>query len=287
MNPKTDSFVRTVFGGDFDPKKKYVIAIQGVSTSGKSTFVKKLKDVLVDRCRMSCKIMTVSTDNFYINDPFKEKTQEEISRYDFDNPASIDWYAMFDCFKSYLSDDKKCIKSSYDFISKTRSETTVENPGFNVIIVEGIFAHNLFNEKIFNIPQYDSLNSAKEITVPYIENTYVNKLPSFKILKLFLDLDRETMLRARIRVDRLREKISKDESIARFNNFVYPATLKWVKTANSCNSHKVLSKGTRNIEECSRVFTELANFFGADITEEYLGSYLRELASSVHEDETD
>ncbi|ELA41736.1 uncharacterized protein VICG_01240 [Vittaforma corneae ATCC 50505] len=287
MCPKSDNFVKNIFGGDFDPKKKYVIAIQGVSTSGKSTFVEKLKDVLANRCRKSCKVVAVSTDNFYMDNPFKTQSQEEIGRYDFDNPAAIDWNAMFKCFKSYLSDDKKCTKSSYDFISKIRSETQIENPGFNVIIVEGIFAHNLFNEKIFNVSQYDSFNSAKEVTAPYIENTYINKLPKFKILKLFLDLDKETMLRARIRVDRLRSKMSKEESIARFNNFVYPATLKWVKTANSCNTHKILARGTRNIDECSKVFTEIANFFGAGITEEYLSSYLSQLANAIHEDEMD
>lgn len=267
--------VREAFGGKFDPAMKYVIAIQGVSTGGKTTFAKQLEKTLLEHSKSGCKIMNISTDSFYIGN--KEGTKsDDLEGYDFDNPAALDWEAMIRCFNSYISPGEECIVSSYAFKTNERTEETVPNPGYNIIIVEGIFAHNLFNQEVFNIAEYDPRDSLQVPKQPYVVNNYNMETSKFKVLKIFLDMKKKTMFKARVKVDSARTNRSKKETIKRLKKFVYPAVVKWVRPSGK-ESDITLSEGTRNIQECSDVFRSIVGYFGVESGGDSLSTYLRSL----------
>jgi len=274
--------IQKCFGPSFNPNDKYVIAIQGASASGKTTLTQKLKEVLEGSSNENIRAMAISTDSFYKtlgHSPNKHKD------YDFDNPAAIDWEAMAQCFKSYISNDDHSVESTYDFTTKVRTERTVENPRPNVIIVEGIFAHNLFNDEIFNDAEYDPHNSLTEVPVkvPFIENNFPFDRSRLKVLRIFLKIDRATMLRTRIHVDKVRANRTEEEVKERFEKFIFPATMKWVNITDITKPDIILSQGTRDAASCTRAFNALVRYFDVDIEDDFLTKYLNNLRDSSPE----
>lgn len=265
--------IEDCFGTAFNPDNKYVIAIQGCSTSGKSTLAKALHEELK---KSDCRPFILNVDNFYKNLSMYKEVVDGTAVYDYDNPAAICWTTLVQSFKSILKGDKIIKKYTYDFLSKNRIETQEEcKERYNVIIVEGIFAQNIFNKNVFNISEYDCFNSSKQIETPFIPNTF--DLGDFNLLKICLDLDSETIYSSRRIVDAIRENKTPQESAAMVENFVLPSTIRWVRPTALNSSDIVLSNGTRDIHECSSVFKAISSFFGSCLTENDFESFLKKL----------
>lgn len=254
--------VKTILGEKFDNNKKYIIAIQGVTTSGKTTLSSCLFNLLNDE-KAGLKPFRVSTDHFYKNKPFIGRSEEEIEQYDFDNPKSIDWDAMKKCIKEILDGKDRYSKSSYSFVTKERKEESKINPGFNIIIIEGIFAHGLFQDYFYNLDEFDAFNSEKTIKTPLVENQFIKDLDDkIKVIKIFMNLDKESMRETRERVDKIRSDWSIEKSRDIFERKVYPATLRWVMP-NKVNKPDIfINQGSRDVDFCSHLIEDIAKFFG-------------------------
>lgn len=108
---------------------QFVIGIAGGTGSGKTTLVKKLKEVIGDR------VITLTHDFYYKAN--SDKTLEERSRMNYDHPHAFDTYMLVQHLKDLK--DGKCIEHPlYDFVNHTRAKETVKVEPTKVVIVEGI-----------------------------------------------------------------------------------------------------------------------------------------------------
>lgn len=220
-------------GQRFDPEQKYIIAIQGCSTSGKTTLAHCFKNLLSENSKL-CKPFVFITDNFYKSDPEPDNGQNNETSYDYDNPGALDWDFMNESLKSFLKNEPLCKYGKYDYKTGKREDIEIQNEGFNVLIVEGIFAHNLFSHDTFNTGAYDPSNTFKKIekTDQRIENVnfeFFNK--NSKIIPIFLDLQDETIVSNRTPVDKIRHGWTKEESAEYTRRFVLRSTNEWIRTS--------------------------------------------------------
>lgn len=255
--PKLIAMIDESFGLSFESEKKYIITLQGCSTSGKTTLAHCLGEILEESG--ICKPFIFSTDDFYKSDPeYKTNTS-----YDYDNPGALDWLLMFESLKSLIDGKDEIVYSEYDFKQGKRKDISLKNKGYNLIIVEGIFAHSLFSEETFNFTVFDPSNTQKIIKGKDMRaknDFYSYFRENAKILPISLDLDNETIVTNRIRVDRTRTGRSKQESEEYTRTNVLRSVDAWVRTTFLEHAFKV------NREEVPELILEticyISRFFG-------------------------
>lgn len=250
--------IHDFFTGNFNPNSKYIIALQGCSTSGKTTLAHRIK--LFFEEAHACKPFVFSTDNFYKSDP--EFTLP--NSYDYDNPGALDWELMFESLKSFIEGKQECNYSLYDFQKCIRKDISIQNSGFNLIIIEGIFAHSLLSEKTFNTELFDPTNTFKAIN-PSVARTH-NKYFEFlnqntKILPIYLDLEDESIISNRIEVDKQRTNRSEEESANYTKKHVIRSTKEWIRTTWMPESIKINRE--LNPEMISMVLYSITKYFGS------------------------
>jgi len=208
------------FGESYDPNQRYIICIQGATSSGKSTFSKKLHKMFTSNGINS---YLLPLDSFY-NVP--DSPLEEKDEYDFDNPVSLNWESIQRVLEA-IRDKKEVIP--YYIRAKSHSGgggiENVLNPKPNIVIIEGIYAFNSVNDKIFNLCEYNPYNSKKIIEKEYIDNDF--HMGDFKILKIQMTHCASKLLSIRLGRDLVLGK-SKQSVIDRFYDKILPDTLKWV-----------------------------------------------------------
>lgn len=120
-------------------KETLIIGITGASASGKSVFATKLAEQIgAENC------ILISQDMFYKTPP----DGTDISKYNFDEPAAID-YELFNKCITELKETKKTNLPNYSFEEHRRLETTTPvNFEGCYIIIEGIFSLN--NKELFD-----------------------------------------------------------------------------------------------------------------------------------------
>lgn len=204
--------------------RKFMIVLQGGSTTGKSTISKYIAGEL-EKCGV--KHVMIPLDNYYKTFP---KNISDVSSYDFDNPAAIDWQAVRNTI-SDLSDNKNSTVRFYEYSFKERisQEKISINPCPDVLIVEGIFGFNIFNDLIFNTAEFDPFNSNKKIENEYIKNNFEH-IDKFKILRIKLNLDKDKMRRERCKRDVSTNNFTAEDSLKRFDEKIWPATEKWINS---------------------------------------------------------
>lgn len=240
------------FDGKYQPEKRYIICIQGVTSSGKSVFAKTLSDSLT--------LAGVSNHLFQLDAFYNvpDNPTGEIDEYDFDNPVAFHWENIYTSF-SALRDEEDSVpyferaKKHGDPILMKR----VPNIKPRVIIIEGIYAFNILNEKIFNIKEYDPYNSNKVMESEYIDNVF--NVGDFKILKIMFTHCSSKLFairRARdLSVGKTEEAIKK-----RFYDKILPDTLRWVYSPNNTKFIKVVH-GNFNKKKILILGEELMYFF--------------------------
>lgn len=250
----------------FDPNQKYVIAIQGPTTSGKSTIAKMIYEVLQKDDSGLCRPALVSLDNFYKGDPFKNIDSSQISSYNFDCPAALDWKSIADCMQQYISGNNEIKSQKYDFSTKKVETTTIKNNCANIIIVEGIFAHNAFNENVFNVEKYSCIDITQpsDKNLEYVQNRYEHMKLPMKVLKIYLNRScKKEVAEARKKADKDRENKSESLSTEIFEKLVWPSTLKWVSCNGftSSNSDLTIENGSRNHDYSAEFLFALFEYF--------------------------
>ncbi|KAL6122646.1 hypothetical protein NUSPORA_00323 [Nucleospora cyclopteri] len=223
-------------------KKICLLVLQGSSCSGKTT----IANFINDKLKNQYKVDVISTDNYYKDFPY-DLTAETLSKYDFDNPAALDWELLEKTLFEYALESKTITKYSYDFNTKKKTAVVVKNMRPQILIIEGIYSFNLFNQKKFNIPEFDCLKTRKEhnFTEEFIMNN--SDISSyFEILFVQLKLPKELMKKIRINRDvEHRYKNTTKEFLrvleARFEKLIWPSTVAWVY--NQHNRPDILIEG--------------------------------------------
>ena len=112
--------------------KPYFLAIAGGSGSGKSTFIKLLRDHFTD-----FDVMVLEQDNYYKDLSTMDPTKR--SDVNFDHPDAIDTELLFAHIR-LLKNGRSIVRPTYDFSTHTRLNTSVVLYPKKIIIFDGIFA---------------------------------------------------------------------------------------------------------------------------------------------------
>ncbi|KAM0677886.1 Uridine kinase [Binucleata daphniae] len=252
------SHLKKCFGGSYNPNSKYLIAIQGSSSSGKSTIANNLNRLL-NACGIESYLLEI--DKYYktFETPNNcENTEEYVKSYDFDNPAAIDWTKVYGVLKAIEQDAEYLPTYDYSFITKkSNGPIKIKNKYPKVVIVEGIYAMNTISEQIFNVEMFDAFNSAKEIKKEFVKNK--NLLLGYNKIKLRLTMCKHKSQRVRTGRDVLQRGKTKEMATYQFLNQVWPATTKWVNNINFKEDIKIVHGSFNNKK--LRVMLALFTFY--------------------------
>ena len=171
-------------------KKPFIVGITGGSGSGKTTFVKILKESF-----SKDEICFVSQDEYYLTKEFQKKDGKGIEN--FDRPSSINK-------KQFTQDIKKLIQGEtitiqeYTYNNKDAKPKIITFEPAPIIIVEGIF---VFHYK---------------------------KIRKLLDLKLFVDAKENLKVIRRITRDQVERNYPLDDVLYRYENHILPAFEKYI-----------------------------------------------------------
>lgn len=281
--------------------QKFVVAMQGCSTSGKSTVADCLYKIL-SQSVPECKPFVFSMDNFYKSDPkpdekvfsgysefsacnesnlpIKSESNlntefasnlaskssnglQEKPTYDYDNPGALDWDLMFKSLISTIQGDQMISYSTYDFMNGVRSDIEIPNIGYNVIIVEGIFAHSLFSKTTFNtavLNPMDTFNEKYAQSERILNKFYSTIHKNAHVIPIYLDLDDQSIVLNRIAVDLAR--VGKDKKLSEeyTKKFVLRSTYKWVRS--TAMEKSLLFRRDFNPKQMIKIISLVVTFLG-------------------------
>jgi len=129
------------------PVKPLIIGIAGGTGSGKSTVARNLAQAL-----STSSVAFLDMDAYYRN--FAHVPLEERRRINWDHPDAFDWDLLLTHLAALVAGEA-IDKPVYDFVSHTRSATTVRIPAAEVIVIDGILlfvdarARDLCDVKVF------------------------------------------------------------------------------------------------------------------------------------------
>ncbi|WEL37816.1 uridine kinase [Encephalitozoon hellem] len=251
------SIVYECFDGAYDPRRRYIICIQGPTSTGKTTLARKLYMLL---SKGGINTYALELDSYYFR-PLNPDLDEE--DYDFDNPGALDWENIFGVLKA-LRDKEPFIKrnvysaSSYGEVSVVREANTMPD----VIIIDGVQAFNTVNSKIFNIKEFDPYDTEKTIDNEFVDNSL--RMDDFKILKILMTNCASKILSVRLKRDELIGR-KRDAIVKRFYSKTLPSTLRWTYSPMYNKFIKIVH-GNFNYEKVDLVMNELGlYFFGREI----------------------
>ncbi|KRH92284.1 putative Armadillo/beta-Catenin/plakoglobin protein, partial [Pseudoloma neurophilia] len=228
-------------------RKISVIVLHGASASGKSTFAKNLKNAL----KSLFKVLILSCDTF-----FKTSETSDTKIYNFDSPAAIDWQAAHKFLKAIHNKEKYLPNYHYCFeTSKSTKLEDIENPFPEILIIEGIYAMNLFSENCFDSKEFSPYDSNLS---GFMKNPY--KYPKFGILNIKLRTCKDMMSEIRIFRDMDERGRTKNETIKQFSDYVWPATKKWVENP-IFKPDIILIHGTFNKKKLKILFKAITKHF--------------------------
>ena len=127
-------------------EKVFIIGIVGPTSSGKSTFARRLK------ARLGEKAALIAHDNYYKDQ--SHKSLEERRKTNYDTPEALENSLLIEHLNN-LKNGKSMEIPVYDFTAHTRTDRTVKISPKPIIIVEGAFLfwenrlRELFDLKIF------------------------------------------------------------------------------------------------------------------------------------------
>lgn len=147
----------------------FLIGITGGSGSGKTTFIRALRDGLADT-----QVCYLSMDDYYV--PREKQKKDKNGIHNFDRPKSIDRAAFVRDLKK-LCAGKKVKRKEYVFNNALATPRTLVFRPAPIIIVEGLFVfhykelRNLLDLKIF-LHAKDNLKVVRRIKRDRVERNY-------------------------------------------------------------------------------------------------------------------
>lgn len=164
--------------------EKWVIGITGLSGSGKTYFIERIKEKLQE------KVAIISFDDYY--KPLQEQQTDEKGITNFDLPGAL-YYQQFHEDLLKLMEDKPVLLKKYNFENYDAPERVDVIESAPVIIAEGLF--------VFDFPEIDSLLSCR----------------------IFIETDMQLSLERRLDRDMRERGIPRERSLYQWHNHVMPA----------------------------------------------------------------
>ena len=170
--------------------KTYVIGITGGSGSGKTSFIKSLRQNFSEK-----EICIVSQDDYYLTKEFQKKDKNGIEN--FDRPGSIDKKAFTKDVLALIA-GKKVTRPEYTFNNENAVPSLLVFEPAKILIVEGLF---IFHYK---------------------------KIKKLLDLKVFVQAKDNLKVIRRISRDKLERNYPLDDVLYRYQHHVYPAFEKYI-----------------------------------------------------------
>ena len=182
--------------------KHYVVGIAGGSASGKTSFLKQLKQNLPNGS-----VSIISQDNYY--KPKAEQLRDENGEVNFDLPTSINKDGFVKDLKTLLNGDAISFKE-YTFNNEERKAETISVKSAPILVVEGLF--------VFHYPEIRHLLD----------------------LRVYLDVREDIKLERRIKRDR--DERGYPEAVVRYQweHHVLPSFKKFLKPYRD-DSHLIIT----------------------------------------------
>jgi uridine kinase len=171
--------------------KPLIIGIAGGTGSGKSTVARNVAQAL-----STSSVAFIDMDAYYRN--FSHVPLEERRQINWDHPDAFDWELLLAQLKALVASEA-IDKPVYDFVTHTRSATTVRIPAADVVVIDGIL--------LFVDPSVRDLCD----------------------VKVFVDADADIRLIRRIRRDVAKRGRSLDDVIDQYLTTVQPMHLQFVE----------------------------------------------------------
>ncbi len=226
LNPM--NFIKFCLGASLN-ENPLIIAIQGETQSGEDIFASYLENTLKS---YNFNVLRLCVKSYWRT--IKED-EDAVENYDFNNPAAVDWDLMRKTFEDLRNKKKATHYSAFDFFTGKSKPYLQKNVFPNVIILNGNFALNLFNKKIYNVVDFNCMKPQNQkIEVEYIENPD-DFSKDFNIIRILYLLDKEEFVKIGFREEfmyepvRKRSKIdNKRRSVKKAEEKTAESDLRWV-----------------------------------------------------------
>ncbi|EPR78083.1 Uridine-cytidine kinase-like 1 [Spraguea lophii 42_110] len=197
--------------------KKNVIVIHGPSCSGKSTFANNLKKAL-DKQKISN--ILINLDHYY-----KTTThRKENKYYNFDNPGALDFDKAFETLKTIDDNLDQIPLYEADFVEEVlKGPFFIKNFKPRVIIFEGLYSFNLFNDKSFDIKEFNPFTNESSDKL-----IHLYEYNNFSVFKIRFTVDEELQYRKKVERDVEERSRTLEFAMKQFKEQTLPATKRWV-----------------------------------------------------------
>ncbi len=207
-----------------------VIALQGPTFTGCADFADYIENIMKRKNINTLKINVESYYKTFKNDP------ELIKNYDIHNPAAIDWDLMRKTFDDLATKNENVQMCRFNWSDYTSNPYFERNSFPDVIIVDGPFALNLFNDKVFNVSEYDCMKSSSQrIDVPYVVNPN-NFSRTLNVKKGLFYITKEEAFSLKVGIDHdLHNSANKETRInfkETFDQKIWASIDRWIYTLN-------------------------------------------------------
>jgi len=169
----------------------FIVGIAGGSGSGKSTVARHVAQAL-----RAESVAFIDMDAYYVN--FAHLSLDERRKVNWDHPDAFDW-TLFVTHLERLAAGESIEKPVYDFVTHTRSHTTVAIQPARVVVIDGILL--LTDQRVSDLCD----------------------------VKIFVDADADLRLIRRIRRDTNKRGRPLDEIIEQYLTTVQPMHLEFVE----------------------------------------------------------
>lgn len=170
--------------------ESYIIGIVGGSGSGKTTFVKKLKEDIE-----GLSITIISADDYYL--PREAQFVDENGIKNFDLPSSIDSEALAQDL-SLLISNQTVVRDEYTFNNAEADARKIEFRPAKIYLIEGLFLYH-----------YESLKDRFDFRI------FIQAKENIKVIR-------------RIKRDRVERNYPLEDVLYRYENHVLPSYEKYI-----------------------------------------------------------
>ncbi len=171
-------------------KKTLVVGITGGSGSGKTTFIRKIRENLPEKA-----VCVLSQDEYYR--PMEEQVRDENNIVNFDLPGAIDRDAFFEDIQKLIK-GKKVKRPEYTFNNRDAKPKELIFKPAPILIIEGLFVF------------------------------YYSEIRDMLDLRIFLHAKENIKVIRRIKRDRIERNYPLEDVLYRYENHVLPAFEKYI-----------------------------------------------------------
>ncbi len=261
-------FIKKILG-IMPRKKRLIVAFQGAEYTNCSYAARSLERTLN---RNIIETLVISVKSYYKT---VDLDPESLKNFEYWNPAAIDWDLMKKTFDDLAAENETVQRCRFNSLTLESFPYVEKNRFPDVIIIEGLYAFNLFSKEMFDIAKLDCFKPVdRQVYKPYIPNP--NKYyESFEFERVLFYHEKEEALRDLIKriysYKKHKRSIKKVKSEVEeiFEKKHWPVLTKWVYTADYFDGYYTTRYGETFLKEriADRVF-----------------SYLKDLKICLHDD---